>query len=154
MRLRQILGSSALVAGLLMAAAQPCFAQAAPGGARAATSPDYQAKLEQYTRARRAFDAESNAYWNAITEKRRGRIAKRRTNESIGLDDYVLTQPPLYKGPPRPLDPAAPGPDPTEPRKPEIPVVADFLKAAAEQFGFVPQRPQSEMEFKKAYARV
>jgi hypothetical protein len=155
MRLRQILRSSALSAGLLlMAAAQPCLAQAVPGGTRAVTAPDYQAKLEQYTRARRAFDAESSAYWNAITEKRRGRIAKRRTNETIGLDDYVLTQPPLYKGPPRPLDPAVPGPDPTEPRKAEIPVVADFLKAAAEQFGFVPQRPQSEIEFKKAYAKV
>ncbi len=32
-------------------------------------------------------------------------------------------------------------------------MVADFLKAAAEQFQFVPQRPSSEVEFKRAYAR-
>jgi len=34
------------------------------------------------------------------------------------------------------------------------PVAADFLKAAGEQFNFVPQRPQSEIEFKRAYAKV
>ena len=32
-------------------------------------------------------------------------------------------------------------------------VVADLLKAAAEQFQFTPQRPASEVEFKRAYAR-
>jgi hypothetical protein len=35
-----------------------------------------------------------------------------------------------------------------------MPVVADFLKAAAEEFGFVPRRPQNDLEFKRAYARV
>jgi len=35
-----------------------------------------------------------------------------------------------------------------------VPVAADFLKAAGEQFNFVPQRPQSEIEFKRAYAKV
>ena len=33
-------------------------------------------------------------------------------------------------------------------------MVADFLKAAAEHFQFAPQRPASEIEFKRAYARV
>jgi hypothetical protein len=33
-------------------------------------------------------------------------------------------------------------------------VVADFLASAQENFGFTPQRPQSEMEFKRAYARL
>ena len=33
-------------------------------------------------------------------------------------------------------------------------MVADFLKAAAKVFNFVPERPASEMEFKKAYARL
>jgi hypothetical protein len=32
-------------------------------------------------------------------------------------------------------------------------VVADFLKAAAEQFQFTPQRPAAEVDFKRAYAR-
>jgi hypothetical protein len=35
-----------------------------------------------------------------------------------------------------------------------IPVVADLLKAAADQFKFVPQRPATEMEFKRAYAQA
>ena len=32
--------------------------------------------------------------------------------------------------------------------------MADFLKAAAEQFRFVPHRPNSEIAFKQAYAKV
>jgi hypothetical protein len=35
-----------------------------------------------------------------------------------------------------------------------MPVVADFLKAAAEEFGFVPQRPDNDLAFKQAYAQV
>jgi hypothetical protein len=46
----------------------------------------------------------------------------------------------------------APGPQPSE--KPPIPVVADFLQAAAEQYGFLPQRPPSDLDFKHAYARI
>jgi hypothetical protein len=33
-------------------------------------------------------------------------------------------------------------------------VVADFLKNAAEQFAFIPDRPASERDFKRAYARA
>jgi hypothetical protein len=33
-------------------------------------------------------------------------------------------------------------------------VVADLLEAAAREFRFVPQQPQSEIEYKRAYARV
>jgi len=35
-----------------------------------------------------------------------------------------------------------------------VPVVADFLAAAKEHFDFVPQRPRSDSEFKRAYARA
>ncbi len=87
-----------------------------------------------------------------MVEKRRLRNAKRRDRIAIQLADYVLTQPPLYSGPPPPIDPAAPGPEPGE--KPPIPLIADFLQAAAEQYGFVPQRPQSETDFKRAYAKA
>ena len=153
MRLCSLPKSSAwLVAAGLLMAPEPSFAEGVSSGPRATA--DYQAKAEQYARARRAFEEESGAYWKSITEKRRVRNAKRRSNEPIQLEDYVLTQPPVYQGPPRPVDPTSPGPDPTEPRKPDIPVVADFLKAAAEQFRFVPQRPESEIAFKRAYAKV
>ena len=32
--------------------------------------------------------------------------------------------------------------------------MADFLKAAAEQYNFVPERPKTDAEFKQAYAKV
>src|SRR5689334_1260269 len=65
------------------------------------------ASWEEYLAARAAFKAEVEGYWTSIAEKRRGRNAKRRERQQITLDDYVLTQPPVYHGPPRP-----PGPSP------------------------------------------
>jgi hypothetical protein len=111
----------------------------------------YQRQLEEYTRARAAFEEAATAYWTAIAEKRRVRNSKRR-DQGIVLEDYVLTQPPLYSGPRKPVDPSAPAPE-LPPRKP-VPVVADFLQAAAEHFRFVPQQPASELDFKRAYAQV
>lgn len=130
------------LAAALLATAAPAFAQG-----------DYQAALAQYTQARAAYDAVASVYWDQIAEKRRGRNDKRRANIAVGIDDYVLTQPPVYAGPPRPIDPNAPsGPPPGE--KAPLPVVADFLKAATEQFGFVPDRPANELDFKRAYAKA
>jgi hypothetical protein len=104
--------------------------------------------------ARAAFETEASAYWNSISEKRRGRNAKRREHQSITLDDYVLTQPPLYVGPGKPVNPAPPE-QPEVPRERKtIPLVADLLQAAAEHFQFEPQRTPSELDFKRAYARV
>jgi len=136
-------------AAALALTAAPVCAQSSPDGAALA---NYHAKLAQYLQARHAYEAEAEAYWNKVIEKRRVRNTKRRDHVPIGLTDYVLTQPPRYGGPPRPLDPAAPGPEPS--RKPPIPLIADFLQAAAEQYNFVPQRPASEIDFKRAYARA
>ena len=112
---------------------------------------EYRRKLKEYQEARAAFEEQAGPYWTSITEKRRGRNAKRRERQPITLDDYVLTHPPLYTGPKRPVDPA---PEPSEPRERKpIPVVADLLKAAAEEFQFAPQRPAAEIDFKRAYAR-
>src|SRR5205085_7337391 len=57
---------------------------------------EYRRKLTEYLQARAAFEAEASAYWSSIAEKRRGRNAKRREHLAITLDDYVLTQPPVY----------------------------------------------------------
>src|SRR3954451_16447577 len=114
---------------------------------------EYKRKLQEYLEARGAFEQEAGAYWNAIAEKRRGRNAKRRERQQITLDDYVLTQPPLYDGPKRPVDPSPEGERLPRERK-QIPVVADLLNAANEHFQFAPQRPANELEFKRAYARV
>jgi hypothetical protein len=113
---------------------------------------EYRRKLREYQEAHAAFEAEASAYWNSISEKRRGRSAKRRDHQAIALDDYVLTQPPLYSGPDKPVDPAPP--EKPERQRKTIPVVADLLQAAAEHFQFAPQRPVSELDFKRAYARV
>ena len=136
------------LAAALFIAAAPLPAHTT--GMRAAAT-NGSAAVEAYVRARTAFETEASAYWKDIADKRRARIAKRRSKETIGLDDYVLTQPPLYTGPPRPPDMPSdkePGPPPER-----IPVIADFLKAAAEQYGFVPDRA-SEAQFKQAYAKV
>jgi len=143
-------GMACLIAGGLLVAA------AAPGRAQdATTSPsiaNFQARLAQYQAARASYEAEATAYWDAVADKRRARNAKRRDHLSIGLDDYVLSQPPIYTGPPRPIDPQAP--TKPSPERPEIPVVADFLQNAAQQFGFVPDRPASDLDFKRAYAKA
>ena len=135
----------------LPAAASDAMAQMASEPAIA----EYRRLLKQYLEARGAFEQEAGAYWSAISEKRRGRNAKRRDHQTIALDDYVLTQPPVYTGPKRPVNPA-PEPEPERPPREHkaIPVVAELLKAAAEQFRFAPQRPSSEIEFKRAYAQI
>ncbi len=113
----------------------------------------YQQQLKVYQQARRAFDAKAEAYWSAVAEKRRLRFAKRRDGRTIALEDYVLAQPPVYTGPKRPVDPFPDSDTPSVRPKP-LPVVADFLKAAAEHYQFSPRRPASEIEFKRAYARA
>jgi hypothetical protein len=142
-------------AGAVDAGAPPgngeAFAQAASPQAIA----EYRRQLREYQEARAAFEEEASAYWNSIAEKRRGRNAKRREHLAIGLDDYVLTQPPVYMGPKRPVNPEGePAPE-VRPRVPKaIPLVGDLLQAATEHFQWTPQKPASEAEFKRAYARV
>jgi len=113
---------------------------------------EYRRKVAEYNAARQQYDAEVDAYWSSVADKRRSRAAKRRGSGDIRIEDYVLTQPPVYSGPPRPVDPSAPVEEPP-PRK-YVPVVADLLEAAAPEFRFVPQQPQNELEYKRAYARV
>ena len=107
--IRACAGTFALA--LLLAAPRAIAMDAAVSPANAfaqAPSPqavaEYKRKLQEYLEARAAFEQEAGAYWNAIAEKRRGRNAKRRERQQITLDDYVLTQPPLYDGPKRPVD--------------------------------------------------
>ena len=127
------------------------FAQAASPQAIA----EYRLKLAEYQQARAAFEDEANAYWNAIAEKRRGRNARRREHLAIGLDDYVLTQPPVYAGPKRPVNPEGqPAPEVKPRERRVIPLVGDLLQAANEHFQWAPQKPATEVEFKRAYARA
>jgi hypothetical protein len=107
---------------------------------------EYLVKLAEYDAARAAYQVRANPYWAEVKAKRAARFAKRRAHHEITLDDYVLTQPPEYTGPKKPIDPSS--------TRHEVPVVADFLQHAAQQFDFVPEQPAHEIDFKRAYARV
>lgn len=161
MMLRSIGCGGVLLVALLSSwngpAAQPAIGSTAPAAGAAvpaAVTAEYRRKLAAYALAREQYETAAAGYWSAIAEKRALRNAKRRSNNAIVLDDYVLTQPPVYRGPPKPVDPSAPAEQPAPPVREYVPVVADFLGAAAEHFNFVPQAPASEIEFKRAYARL
>jgi hypothetical protein len=148
-----------LAAGLVFSPAA-LRAQSAPGQAiqpraapadPAAAMVQYRRALEDYTRARQIYAAAASAYWSSISEKRKSRNAKRASNEAIAIEDYVLDQPPVYTGPPKPRNPLQPE---VPPRPVYVPVVADFLAAAQQEFKFSPRQPQTDGEFKRAYARV
>jgi len=117
----------------------------------AAAMAQYRRALEEYNRAWQSYTAASSAYWNQISEKRPFRNTKRSHGEPISISDYVLTQPPVYTGPPKPRNPLKPE---VPPPRIYVPVVADFVAAALQEFKFIPRFPQSETEFKRAYAKV
>jgi hypothetical protein len=139
----------------LGAAGAPQSATVAPGGAQPASlaaMAEYRRKLEEYAAARRKYEGEADAYWNAVAEKRRIRNAKRRADKDILIEDYVLAQPPVYLGPPEPVDPSAAAENEPPPPRAYVPVVADFLQSAAKHFAFVPRQPPSELDYKRSYA--
>jgi len=109
----------------------------------------YRKKLKQYEQARRAYEKRAAPYWRSISAKRSQRRRKRAKGYTITLKDYVLTQPPLYSGPPKPVDPRA---KPGAGRG--FPVVADFLQHAKQHFGFTPEMPAHEIDYKRAYAKA
>jgi hypothetical protein len=110
----------------------------------------YNSLLAAYNAAHAPYAAAASAYWSSISTKRKARNSKRASGQDLAIDDYVLTQPPVYTGPPKPRNPALPPP----PQPPRVPVVADFLAAAQAEFQFIPRQPQSDGEFKLAYANV
>ncbi len=116
---------------------------------------DYRRKLRDHTLAWQSFDSDASEYWSAIVEKRRARLTKRRNGQSVSLDDYVLTQPPVYAGPSRPIDPSQPDKPPPVARDAKyVPTIPEMLASALKYFQFTPQRPASELEFKRAYAKA
>ncbi len=115
------------LAAILFAVSAPASAPLALGVAKtgAEAKAGKAAKQKKQVRPRHELAKEAGAYWDEVIAKRRVRIAKRRNGEPIALEDYVLTQPPLYI---RPLPPRPPH----ERAIPRIPVLADFLRAAAD----------------------
>ena len=86
-----------LIAGVLLCCApgaslaQATEAAAAMKVSAATPNEDYQRRLEAYLLAQQEFEAAAGPYWTSIAEKRRGRIAKRRANEAVVVEDYVLS---------------------------------------------------------------
>ncbi len=112
----------------------------------------YYAKLAEYRLARAAYEKQADAYWDRITATRTARRKRRTQGREIGLSDYVLEQPPVYRGPPEPVAPPTIVRPPRPPAQPTpIPVIADFLEQARAHFGFVPDAP-TDADFKRAYA--
>ena len=126
---------------------QPVDAPVDPAAAMA----QYRRALEDYNKAWQSYSVATGSYWNSIAEKRKLRNAKRAQGETLSIDDYMLAQPPVYKGPPKPKNPIKPE---LPPRRVYVPVVNDFLAAARQEFKFMPRLPQSDSEFKSAYAKV
>ena len=147
--------AAGLVAVSTALGAPPAAAQSSqPIGGPAnlgAAMAQYHAALEAYNQSHEAYAAAANAYWREIATKRQLRNAKRAHGEALALDDYVLAQPPVYSGPPKPRNPLKPE---VPPQRIYVPVVADFLSAAEREFRFAPQLPQSDDQFKRAYADV
>ena len=106
----------------------------------------YRKQLANYKKARGAFDKKASPYWRKVSRTRTQRRRKRNKGGTITLKDYVLEHPPLYKGPGEPRNPM------TKRTRTPIPVVADFLRYAKRYFDFVPEKPASEIAFKRAYA--
>ena len=138
----------ALSAITMIALPQGSIVQAQPANLTQKIA-EYHEKLAEYTKARAAYEVVAGPYWAAIAEKRAERAAKRHKKERTTLDDYVLEQPPVYSGPPKPEDP-----EKGRIGEEYMPVVADFLKNAEEHFGFVPERPASDDQYRHAYAQL
>ena len=98
-------------------------------------------EIDAYVRARAAFEKELDAYWEDIATKRRARMAKRRAKQATVIEDYVLTQPPVYSGPARPAGLAPPRREPVDVKLPPIPRAADFIAAAKEHYKFGSDNP-------------
>lgn len=122
----------------------------------------YRLQHTNWQRLADEHEKKATAYWARVNDKRIARREKRARGGTIVLADYVLEQPPVYSGPQRPAAPpfltkpqgrtASRKPDVTE--RDGVPVVADFLRTASEYFQFKPDRPTSEIEYKRVYVRA
>ncbi len=109
-------------------------------------------RLLAYLEAQALYNKQADQYWNFIAQKRALRKQKVALGHPVTPADYVTTQPPVYKGPPKPADvfKILEKPELKPPVKP-LPVLADFLRNAEEQYGFKPTIVSDE-EFKRRYA--
>ncbi|MET0868413.1 MAG: hypothetical protein ABWY35_09945 [Pseudorhodoplanes sp.] len=152
-RVALLLAMALTAVALQAASAQDAARPPLAGVALEKAMTDYKKKMRECTAAREKHEALAVPYWERIDAKRKGRAAKRRSGEAFQLTDYVLEQPPVYAGPACPPDPSVRQEDQPDDR-PDLPVAADFLRNAREHFGFVPDAPKTELDYKRAYVAV
>jgi hypothetical protein len=155
-------GTRAVVSAAVIAAAAattplpvlaPAYAQEMPVELLATLSDQEKLTLAAWRQATSLHQTALVVYWRRTDAKRLERRKKKTAAVPLVLTDYMLRQPPVYRGPELPpalarkIEPAMPPKPPPEP----VPVVADFLRHAREHYGFSP-RAASEREFKLAYA--
>jgi hypothetical protein len=145
-------------------AALMCVALIAP--ANAISTADFLSSLSEsegaafleWKTARRAYDQQLDAYWEQVDAKRQSRKPKRAAKLAFDSNDYVMTFPPVYKGPKLGADLAKKyekfvddqeKSQPTPPK--QFATVPDYLEAAKRIYNFTPER-LSEKEFKRRYA--
>lgn len=107
--------------------------------------------MAAWRKAYYAYDKQAVTYWDRIAQLRKVRNAKRSNGQPVLLTDYVLAQPPVYNGPPRPPQPSTQQPPK---QRPPIPKMEIFAAAAKKVYGFTPERPRNEAEFMLSYARA
>ena len=109
-----------------------------------------QRQVKKYQAAYGPYSAKANAYWALIKKKKKIRGQKKRKKQRITKNDYVLSHPPVYKGPRKPKCIDDTKKKKARKRK-EIGLVSDFLAAAKREYSFIP-RTVSEKQFKYIYA--
>ena len=132
--------------------ARNAMAQETGGDKLASLSPDQRRMYDAFRIARLTFEAQLDAYWESVNERRDERKRKRLASQPYTARDYIMTQPPKYNGPTL-LDSIAKIIADAKPPEPErqLPGVADFLQSARDVYNFVPEAT-TEVEFKRRYA--
>ncbi|HVZ03507.1 hypothetical protein [Hyphomicrobium sp.] len=116
-------------------------------------------QFRAWKEARSTFNDQTDAYWDAVENKRQVRRRKRSAKIPFSQSDYVMRFPPRYTGPS--LSPslakkyyrfvAQERNETPQPRK-ELATIDDYLDAAKRVYHFVPER-LTEREFKLRYAK-
>ena len=114
--------------------------------------------FQEWREARRAHEQQLDEYWEKVDAKRTERKKKRAAKLQFDQSDYVMSFPPVYKGPKLTAELAKKyekftddqeKSQPTPPK--DMATVADYLAAAKRVYNFTPER-LSEKEFKRRYA--
>jgi len=151
-------------AALLLGFSSGVAAQTPPLPVKQFASPEkrqavanYVAQMEAHQRAKAEYERKAETYWKRVVSKRVQRRKKAAGGGDVTLNDYVLDQPPVVKVSKPALPSFLPPPRPEKDKRrrgPSLPVVEDFLRYAKTRFSFIPERPRSEVEYKRAYARA